>query len=79
MSDAAFNCVKCGGAMVKGFIADKGDHVTIYHTNWYDGEPQNVSLLGIQGDNLKVDHSQKFAVRGLRCTGCGYLELYAVE
>jgi predicted nucleic-acid-binding Zn-ribbon protein len=78
MADTAYNCVKCGSETVKGFIADKGDLVTIYHTNWYDGEPVNVSLLGIKGDNLKVDRTQQLAVRGLRCKRCGYLELYAV-
>lgn len=79
MGDAAYNCAKCGGRTVKGFLADKGDLVTIYHTSWYDGDPVNVSLLGIKGENLKVDRSQKMAVRGLRCTLCGFLELYAVQ
>jgi hypothetical protein len=60
-------------------VADKGDLVTIYHTNWYDGDPVNVSLLGIKGENLKVDRSNQMTIRGVRCTSCGYLELYAVS
>jgi hypothetical protein len=63
--------------MVKGYSADQGDH-HIFQTKWFDGEPVHASLLGIQGNNLKVDRSRGMTIRGLRCSGCGYLELYAV-
>jgi hypothetical protein len=64
--------------MVKGFAADHGNNGSVFQTLWFDGEPVQASLLGIKGDNLKVDRSQQRTVRGLRCSRCGYLELYAV-
>lgn len=64
--------------MIKGYAADHGNNSAVFSTMWFDGEPVNASLLGITGDNIKVERSQKKAVRGLRCTKCGYLELYAV-
>ena len=79
MSDATYNCVKCGGEMVRGFLADKGEHVQVFGANWYDGDPVNSSLFGIKGSNLKIDYSQpEKKIRGMRCGNCGYLELYAV-
>ena len=78
MSEGGFTCVKCGSPMVKGFAADHGDGSSVFQTMWFDGEPTQAKLFGITGDNIKVDRSQKKNVRGLRCTRCGYLELYAV-
>jgi DNA-directed RNA polymerase subunit RPC12/RpoP len=78
MSGGAYKCVKCGSEMVKGYAADHGNNSAVFKTMWFDGEPEQAKLLGLTGDNIKVDRSQRKAVRGLRCTGCGYLELYAV-
>jgi hypothetical protein len=64
--------------MVKGFAADHGDNSSVFQTMWFDGEPAQAKFLGITGDNIKVGRSHKKVVRGLRCTQCGYLELYAV-
>jgi predicted nucleic-acid-binding Zn-ribbon protein len=78
MGDAAYSCVKCGSQMVKGYAADHGNNSSVFGTMWFDGEPEQAKLFGLTGDNLTVDRSQKKTVRGLRCTRCGYLELYAV-
>ncbi len=77
MSGAPFTCVKCGGNMIKGFAADKSEHYYMA-LKWVDGEPQHPTLLGIKGDNVKIDPAERRLVRGLRCGKCGYLELYAV-
>ena len=53
MSSQQYTCSKCGGEMIKGFAADKSEHYYM-KLGWVDGEPENVSLLGIKGDNIKV-------------------------
>jgi len=63
--------------MVRGFAADKSEHYYMTLT-WVDGEPDHPSLLGIKGDNVKINNTERSVVRGLRCGKCGYLELYAV-
>lgn len=77
MSSQQYICSKCGGNMIKGFAADKSEHYYM-KLGWVDGEPENVSLLGIKGDNVKVNDRVRHVVRGLRCEKCGFLELYAV-
>lgn len=77
MSGGGFTCIKCGGSMVRGFAADKSEHYYM-KLKWVDGEPVQASLLGIKGDNVDIHREQQRIVRGLRCTKCGYLELYAV-
>ncbi|MEP6787432.1 MAG: hypothetical protein ABJB40_03310 [Acidobacteriota bacterium] len=76
-AEKVLKCSKCGGAMVKGFIADKSEHS--YHVGkWVEGEPEHPSLLGITGDNVNVYKRPSFDVRSLRCEQCGFLENYAV-
>ncbi len=77
MSTPSFTCTKCNGNMVKGFAADKSEEYYM-KLAWVDGEPQQVTLFGIQGDNVKIGTKPQRSVRGLRCEQCGYLELYAV-
>lgn len=78
MIEGGFKCAKCASPMAKGFVADHGNKSAIFTTMWFDGEPQEASLFGIKGDNISADRSKQKMVRGLRCTRCGYLELYAV-
>ena len=78
MSEGGFACVKCGSPMTRGFAADHGDGSSIFQSMWFDGEPAKKNLFGFTGDNLEVDRSQAKTIRGLRCTRCGYLDLYAV-
>ncbi|MBV9217726.1 MAG: hypothetical protein JO053_16285 [Acidobacteria bacterium] len=73
-----FTCVKCNGPMVKGFVADHGNKSAIFKTLWFDGDAEQASIWGIQGDNISVDRSKQRVIRGIRCKQCGYLELYAV-
>ena len=78
MSDTAYTCSKCASPMVKGYAAGHGDGAALFQSLWFDGEPAKKNIWGITGENLEVDRRQKKTVRGLRCTHCGYLELYAV-
>lgn len=78
MSENQFFCAKCGGNMIRGFAADKGNNSAVFNTMWIDGEPVNAQLFGIVGDNLRLGNSARRIIRGLRCEKCGYLELYAV-
>ena len=78
MSDTVYSCTKCSSPMAKGFAADHGDGSSIFQSMWFDGEPAKKKLWGITGDNLEVDRATQKTIRGLRCTRCGYLELYAV-
>ncbi len=77
MIEPQYNCSKCGGGMIKGFAADKSEQYYM-KLSWVDGEPEQVSLLGIKGDNIKIYDRERFDVRGLRCQKCGFLELYAI-
>ncbi|HMT08411.1 MAG TPA: hypothetical protein PKA82_10435 [Pyrinomonadaceae bacterium] len=77
MSEFRYDCSKCGGAMVKGYAADRAEHYFM-KLAWVDGEPKQASLLGIKGHNIDVSREQRREVRGLRCEKCGFLELYAV-
>jgi len=77
MEERTFQCVKCGGSMIRGFAADRGD-ANYFVLKWVDGEPVQAQFLGITGDNIKYPEAPMRAVRGLRCERCGYIELYAV-
>ena len=77
MTDGEYNCVKCGERMIKGFAADR-TQASYLQARWVDGEPLTNSFFGIQASDVVVDDEHAFTVRGLRCSSCGYLELYAV-
>jgi len=77
MTSVEYNCVKCGGKMVKGFAADR-TQASYLQSRWVDGEPVNRTILGIQANDVVVGNDIVLNIRGLRCLNCGYLELYAV-
>ena len=64
-------CPKCNGSMKEGFIVDQGygqAHVSTFQA----GEPRRSFWTG-----LKQDKANQHAVTTLRCSRCGYLEMYA--
>jgi hypothetical protein len=71
-------CLKCEGPLVRGFVASKSQGTTHYVTKWVAGSPENVEVVGIRSENVKVHDRWNFQVDALRCDQCGFLELYAV-
>jgi len=65
------NCIKCGGQMELGLIADI-DHSTAHAQQWYAGAIK-WSFWG----GLSLSNRRSWYVRSMRCKKCGYLESYA--
>lgn len=65
------SCPKCGGAMVAGFVVDKG-HGTSTVAAWVEGEPVRSIWTG-----LKLRGRTPVQIRSWRCRRCGFLESYA--
>jgi hypothetical protein len=61
-------CVKCSGAMKLGSLKTKGH----YGNSPYEWSPHDDAAFPLAGAP-----SQRRDVQMYRCTGCGYLELYA--
>lgn len=69
-------CQKCDGKLADGFLLDATRAGNI-QALWVEGEVREGKLLGM---STGVDVSgTKIGVTALRCTKCGYLELYAKE
>ena len=64
--------IKCGGAMVSGFVMDQG-HGIFHVSKWQRGEPRKSFWSGV-----KLSREQQFEVTTFRCDRCGYLESYAL-
>lgn len=64
-------CIKCGGALVEGFIVDHGDGGYKRQQIWIEGAPEASFWSG-----LKTKDKQAFNVRALRCADCNFLEFY---
>jgi len=65
-------CLRCGGPMEEGFVADKA-HFSVPETqNWIEGAPERSRWSG-----LKTKDREVLAVMTYRCERCGYLESYA--
>lgn len=71
MSTVQKECCKCSKPMVVGFVADRSHMAVTQRPFWVEGEPQTV--LGIARTGAK----EQFWVEAHRCSGCGFLELYA--
>lgn len=71
MSDE-LHCPKCGGVMDGGFLLDR-----------HDRSDRAVELTWIEAARMKLGVTAdptsdgQVSVDAFRCTGCGYLELYA--
>jgi hypothetical protein len=76
MADDAIVCPKCRQPMLKGFLAD---HTAFSGEGAREGEwiegPLELGWFGFGG--VKRDGRKAFVIAGYRCSGCGYLELYA--
>jgi DNA-directed RNA polymerase subunit RPC12/RpoP len=77
MPDNTYKCGKCSSEMNRGFIADRSD-ASYMQTLFVEGEPEHAQLFGIRGDNLNVSGKTLYPLRALRCSRCGYVEIYAV-
>lgn len=64
-------CPKCNSQMVQGFIPDHthGAHLV---GSWHEGAPKKSFWRG-----TKAPISAGIPIGAFRCSGCGYLELYA--
>jgi len=74
MSEPLGLCSKCNGPMEEGFIPDRGDYNALDTWKWYEGPPERSRWFG----QLKTSDKRHFQVRSCRCTGCGYIESYAI-
>ena len=85
-------CTKCGGAMVEGEIKFDNDNImpsqmtgipnsslqTIYQSS--SGRPYWEEYTGRKtGFLFKSDEKKTLRLKGLRCSLCGFIELYAKD
>ncbi len=73
MSAGEMRCARCSGAMVEGFVVDKGDHSVAEMQTWVEGTPERAFWTG-----LEMKDRQVLQVVSYRCQRCGYLESYAL-
>lgn len=64
-------CPKCSSAMEAGFIPDF-TYGTILPSSWVEGVPEK-NWRGL----IKTRDRRNIAITAERCTGCGFLEMYA--
>lgn len=67
----ARTCVKCSGEMESGVLLDRSQ-AWIFPAIWADGPVERTAW-----GNLKPKDRRLYRVAAWRCTGCGYLELFA--
>lgn len=65
-------CPKCGSSMEEGFIPDAISTMSYMPVVWVQGKRETSTWTGI-----KMQGKSRKPVTVLRCTDCGYLELYA--
>jgi hypothetical protein len=66
-------CPRCRSEMVHGYLLDRTLGGFGMGT-WLEGQPV---YLGLFGDVLRPRLERSIPIVSYRCTGCGYLELYA--
>ncbi len=67
------SCSRCGASLEPGFIRDKTDH-GVERLRWVEGRPERGFLGGV-----KLRGRQQRDLQALRCSSCGYIELYATD
>ncbi len=72
MSAETTRCPKCNGEMVQGFIFDFHPGGKRLVSNWVEGAPEKAFWTV-----TKVPTEKCIPVGTFRCSGCGFLELYA--
>jgi hypothetical protein len=68
---ASGECSKCSAPMVAGFIPDQ-TYGAVLAPNWYEGEPEKKLFFGV-----RIAGKTSHPVTAFRCSGCGFIELYA--
>lgn len=71
---AKTECSKCGGAIHRGFIYDRGDYEVKTQQVWVEGEPEQSFWSGI-----KTSGRDAYKVEAYCCDGCDHLEFYTTE
>ncbi len=74
MADRTLECLRCGGPMELGFVADKAHYSVPETQNWVEGVPERTFWAGI-----KLKGKEVLPVMSYRCERCGYLESYATK
>lgn len=64
-------CTKCNGDTVEGFIPDQA-YGAVARASFVDGDPEKSFWRGI-----KLEPGKMMPLSAVRCTRCGYVELYA--
>jgi len=64
--------------MVRGFQTDH-THGAILRTNWTEGEPQPLKVLGMTAGVKGAKDALRLPITLFRCPLCGYLESYALH
>jgi hypothetical protein len=65
------SCPKCNGPTESGFIPDIGHAGYHFLSSFTKGEPEKSFLSGYK------PKGQQIPLTAVRCTKCGYVELYA--
>ena len=68
------HCPKCAGAMLPGFVLDRGHANSLAPSYWQEGAPEKSFWTGI-----KTRGHQQLPITTYRCGQCGFLESYARE
>jgi hypothetical protein len=66
-------CIRCDGALEKGFLVDKGESDFTRQANWASGEP-NTSFFRL---SVVKSGNRSLPVVTFRCVSCGRLESFA--
>ncbi len=64
-------CPNCEGRMQEGFILDVAVDRLVSH--WVSGKPEASFWTG-----TSLSGRTRYPIQSFRCTGCGYLESYAL-
>jgi hypothetical protein len=72
MTNESIVCPKCNAAMEAGFILEEAEGMGA--DLWVEGAPEPSHWSGIKNWSAR----KKFQVTTYRCSGCGYLESYAL-
>lgn len=65
-------CLRCGGTMETGFVADKAHYSVPGTQKWVEGPPEPSFWSG-----LRMKDREVIPVITFRCEKCGWLDSYA--
>jgi hypothetical protein len=74
MTQKPLECPKCAGHMESGFMIERGGGPRDRQVRWVEGEP--IPTLWFAG--VKIQDQEPIPVTTYRCSGCGYLESFAI-